>query len=202
MDSPATETRSPHYRSTLRILQRSGRRLAIRLEDIFWSQLREFAAEDGKRLSGLVFEILDTLSADANRTAALRCYCLDRSRRRASEVRLGQLNFDMLAIIAACPTPVIVLTPARRIAAFNPAFSTNVLKSSDSRKRQDRRPINLTFSEPLPQIYRRLLDDPRHISVYQIGVSDGVVTSHHRARFALLDRRLGDQSHLIVYLEP
>ena len=185
----------------MKILQRAGLRVAIRLEDIFWAQLREFAAEDRQRLSKLVFGIIDAAPEGANRTAQLRCYCLDRWRRKSSQIRVGQLNFDMMAIIAACPSPVVVLTPARKIAAFNPSFSADILKTPSTYSREERRPVNLTFSEPLPVIYRKLIEDPRHISIYQLGVSTGASTTHHRARFALLDRTLGEQSHLIVFLE-
>jgi predicted DNA-binding ribbon-helix-helix protein len=185
----------------MKILQRGGTKMAIRLEDIFWAQLRDFAAEDRIRLSKLVFAIIDAAPPGTNRTAQLRCYCLDRWRRKSSQLRLGALNFDMMAIIAACPAPVVVLTPARKIAAFNPTFSAGILKTPPVHSREERRPINLTFSEPLPAIYRRLIDDPRHISVYQIGVSTGQRTTQHRARFALLDRALGERSHLIVFLE-
>ena len=193
--------KSENFPSSLKILQRRGERVAIRLEDIFWAQLRDFAAEDRQKLSKLVFGIIDGTPDGANRTAGLRCYCLDRWRRRSAQLRVGQLNFDMMAIIAACPSPVVVLTPARRIAAFNPSFSADVLRTPSAYSREERRPINLTFSEPLPAIYRKLIDDPRHIAVYQIGVSSGAPATHHRARFALLDRALGEQSHLIVFLE-
>ena len=184
----------------MRILQLDGQRVAIRLEDIYWTQLREFAAEDGFKFSKLVFEVCATMPEGANRTAHLRCYCLDRMRRQAGQYRLSQLNFDMLAIIAACPAPVVVITPTRKIVAFNPAFSTDVLKHEDSKTREARQPVNLTFSEPIRMIQKRLIDHPRHIAVYQVGVIAGAKTSHHHARFALLDRALGTDSHMIMYL--
>ncbi len=192
---------SAAYPSTLHFIQRRGARLAIRLEDIFWSQIKDFAAEDGIRPSQLVFDLLDANPAEPNRTALLRCYCLDRWRRKSSQWRLAQLNFDMMAIIAACPAPVIVLTPERRIAAFNPMFSNDILKAGDTRARDGRTPVSLTFSEPLPSIYHKLLNDPRHISVYQIGVNTGQRITYHRARFALLDRSLGERSNLMLFLE-
>lgn len=198
---PATPQKPAVFSGEMRILQRGGLRMAIRLEKIYWAQLREFALDDDVKLSALIFGICAGVPDGTNRTAHLRCYCLDRLRRQSSQFRLSKLNFDMLAIIAACPTPVLVISSERKIVAFNPTFSTDVLKHADGQNRDNRQPVQLTFSEPVKSIQRKLIDFPRRISSFHVGVITGKGTSHHRARFALLDRTLGLASHLIIYLE-
>jgi predicted DNA-binding ribbon-helix-helix protein len=187
----------------LRILQHKGERTAIRLENIFWSQLTEFASEDATSLSKLVFGIIEKASEAKNRTSLLRCYCIDRWRKRASTARLENINFDMLAIIAACPTPVVIITPERKIAAFNPSFSTQIIGSKTRTGGGDsqHRGIKLTFSEPLTKIQQRLIDDPTRISTYQVGFYAGNTTTYHRARFAIADRAQKHKSMLILFID-
>lgn len=184
----------------LRILQHKGTKAAIRLENIYWSQLSEYAAEDKLTVSQLVFSIFGTYADQANRTALLRCYCLDRNRRLLSAEKLQAQSFDMLAIIAACPTPVAVITPERRLAAFNPPFSNIVSELRE--KSTESRAIQLTFSEPMPLIQRRLIEQPMRIRSYQIGlrVGDGP-PRFYGARFALADRAKGTASLLISFFE-
>ena len=184
----------------LRILQYKGTKAAIRLENIFWSQLSEYAAEDKVTVSQLVFSIFGSHADQANRTALLRCYCLDRNRRLMSAEKLQAQSFDMLAIIAACPIPVAVITPERRLAAFNPPFSSIVSELRE--KSSEGRAIQLTFSEPLPIIQRRLVEQPMRIRSYQIGlrVGDGPAR-YYGTRFALADRTKGLESLLISFFE-
>ncbi len=183
----------------LRILQRRGVKAAIKLEDIFWSQLKDFAKEDKTTVSRLVFGIFDQNPGAGNRTALLRCYCIDRSRRMVSVNRLNAETFDMLALIAACPTPVALITPQRKVVAFNPAFG-DLLGSirGDSKSRA----IQFSFSVPLPRIQKALIEQPRRITVYQIGILAGESKSRqYLARFAMADRSKGVESLLVVFFD-
>jgi predicted DNA-binding ribbon-helix-helix protein len=188
-------------RTKLRILQRHGVKAAVRLELIFWSQMEEFAREDKMTVSQLAFAVFDAHADEQNRTSLLRCYCLDRSRRKARVEQLKAQNFDVLATIAACPVPVALITPERRLAAFNPPFGT--LMDNLRRQSDDKRDIQLTFNEPLSAIRKRLIEQPLRISAYQIGLKIGDASPQFfSTRFALVDRTNPSASLLVAFIEP
>ncbi len=185
--------------SHMRILQRKGKRIAIKLEDVFWSQLTDFAAEDKTTVSQLVFAIVDQLTADSNMTAGLRCYCMERSRKLASIQRISSVGFDMMAMIAACPSPVVVLTPARKVTAINPAFSTMMQEQRGEQQKGEA--LHITFADPIRAIQQRLINDPLNISVIQVGFITGTVARYYNARFALADRSKGFESLVILFVQ-
>ncbi len=185
----------------LKIIQRDGLRSAIKLETIFWSQLKDFAREDKVSLSELIYRIWDQGPA-RNRTALLRCYCLDRWRKNASLLQMHPARFDMLALIAACPTPVVIITPERKIAAFNPAFSTTIMTPRTAGPGGEKsRALTITLSEPMRKLQLRLIDDARRIPVLQVGFQVGGRTTYHKARCALADRTTGLESLIILFIE-
>jgi predicted DNA-binding ribbon-helix-helix protein len=186
--------------TSLKIIQRDGARSAVKLEAVFWSQLKDFAREDKVSLSELIYRIWDKEPA-RNRTALLRCYCLDRWRKNASLLQMHPARFDMLALIAACPTPVVIITHERKIAAFNPAFSAAILTPRTGGAGDKSRALAITLSEPMRKLQQRLIDDARRIPVLQVGFQAGGRTSYHKARCALADRSAGLASLLILFLE-
>ena len=185
----------------LRVLQRSGIKMAIMLEKIFWSQLDDLAKERSTSTSKLVFDILGDYPMTRNRTGLLRCYCLEQARTRASLSRLRAESFDMLGIIAACPTPVAVITAQRKIAAFNPAFSKLIAIIRGNQEAQGTA-IQFSFSEAVPKIHAALMREPRKLIAYQVGVQIGGGTARYFiCRFALADRSKGDQSLILLFFE-
>jgi predicted DNA-binding ribbon-helix-helix protein len=187
-------------KTQLRILQRKGAKMAVRLENIFWSQLDDLAKDGKTTTSKLVFELLNSNTQTRNKTGLLRCFCLERARSKASINRLQAESFDMLGIIAACPSPVAVITPQRKIAAFNPAFGTLI---GSMRANQDRgTAIQLSFSESVQKIQQSLLDQPTRISVFQVGIQVGEGKAQfHYCRFALADRSKGNESLIVLFFE-
>ena len=186
--------------TTLRILQRKGVKTAIRLENIFWSQLKDFAREDKVSTSKLAFDIIDRHKGAKNKTALLRCYCLERARMKASLKTLQAESFDMLGLIAACPTPVAIITPQRKISAFNPAFSEllDVLRGVTGKGQA----IQLSFSEPLQKIQRLMIEQPRRIFVFQIGLQVGdAQVQYFFCRFAMADMAKAEQSLIVLFFE-
>ncbi len=189
--------------TTMRVLQRKGRRMAIRLENIYWDQLVDLAETDGISLNELVFKIVGDLDKSTNRTSALRAFCLHRLRQEMalSEMRSG--GVDLAAIITACPLPVMVLTHERRIAAYNPAFATTILAPRDRGEDDEgKSSLRLIFTQPFNQIIRQVHDNPRKIISGQIGFTVGEAHTQRRVRYALADRSAGEASHLIVFIEP
>jgi predicted DNA-binding ribbon-helix-helix protein len=187
-------------KTKFRVLQQHGRKLGLRLELIFWSQLAEYAKRDQVSLSTLVFGILATEKDAANMTSVLRCYCLDRQRRSQATSPLAGQSFDLLAMVSACPSPVAIITPERKLVAFNPAFSI-LMRTLRENTPDAQRAIQLTFSEPVPRIQRHLLDRPTDIRNYHVGLQIGDSKQHNfSARFALADRTKEMTSLIAIYL--
>jgi len=184
----------------LRVVQNKGRKAALMLEQIFWSALDELAKEKNLSTAKMVFSIFDSNRETSNRTGLLRCFCLEQLRTKVSAARSHSEAFDMLGIIAACPTPAAVVTPQHRISAFNPAFNVliNALRSRDIQGNA----IRFSFSEAVPKILRALLDEPRHIPLHHVGIQIGDGKPHFFAtRFALADRKQGIESQMILFFE-
>jgi predicted DNA-binding ribbon-helix-helix protein len=185
----------------LRLLQRAGVKTAIRLENIYWSQLQDFAREDKTTLSRLIFGILDQHSKAVNRTSLLRCYCLDRMRRKPVGSALVGQSFDLLALVSACPTPVAIITAERKLVAFNPSFS-NLIRDMRLVEGGQQRAIQLSFSEPMPRILQHLMNNPNDIKSYHLGLQLGDGKARYfNARFALADRSRGTDSLIAIYLD-
>ena len=201
MDKSSNRTLAKATETRLRILQRRKAKHAVRLERIFWSQLDDLAREAKVSTSELVFGLFEDNSGTRNRASLLRCHCLDRARSQANQSRLLAQSFDLLGVIAACPTPVAVITPQRRISAFNPAFGE--LLETLRQGGDAGRAIHLSFSEPIQKIQQRLIDEPRRILVFQVGlrVGDGAPT-YFLSRFALADRSQGLESLIVLFFEP
>ena len=187
--------------SKLKIIQQKGRKYAIRLETIFWSQLAEFAKEEKTTLSRFIFGVLDATGKLQNRTSHLRCYCIDRMRKKQPLSALIGPAFDMLAFVSACPTPVAIVTGERKLVAFNPSFSA-VIRDIQPLAREQQRAINLSFSEAFPKIQKQLVEHPTDIKVYQLGLQIGTEQPRQfRARFALAERDKGSSSLVAIFLE-
>lgn len=198
MESHYGRTLKEASKGQLRILQRGGVKLALKLEQIFWSQLDDAARESKTTTSKLVFEILAGSPGAANRTSLLRCFCLERARKLASLGRLSAESFDMLGIISACPTPVAVITSERKLAAFNPAFGT----LAGSLRTGAGQAIRLSFNEPLIKIQQCMIATPNRIFAFQVGIQVGdSPATYYRCHFAMADHKKGLQSLIVVFFE-
>lgn len=188
--------------TSLRVFQKDGRRLSVRLENIYWDQLQELAETDSISLNSLMFQVTSGLAKSVNKTAALRTYCIYRLRQEMVLTAIKTGNIDLAAIITACPVPVMVLTPQRKIAAYNPAFVEQILPSQHgTASQQTRAPLRLTFSRPFNQIVRQIVDNPRSIIGGQIGFTADDKHQQRRVRYALADRSRREESFIVVFIE-
>ena len=188
--------------TSLRVFQKDGNRLSVRLENIYWDQLQELAETDAISLNSLVFQVTSDLAKSVNKTAALRTYCIYRLRQEMVLTSIQTGNIDLAAIITACPVPVMVLTPERKIAAYNPAFVEQILPSQHGTPgNQTRAPLRLTFSRPFNQIVKQIVNNPRSIIGGQIGFSADDKHQQRRVRYALADRSRGEESFIVVFIE-
>ncbi|MES2907038.1 MAG: ribbon-helix-helix domain-containing protein [Pseudomonadota bacterium] len=186
----------------LRIFQRQGRRYAVKLEDIFWTQLKECAADAGQELTNLVFEIFDADPAAKNRTALLRSYCLTWLRHKLTLSSLRSSSLDLSAILTACPAPCFVITQERQLTAYNPAFAKEVWGfKRHSTAQQSPSPLNMSFSKPFNKVVEALDAAPGKIIQGQMGFSTEGRQLQCRVNFCLLDDRQRKTSPILIYID-
>ncbi|HLF58159.1 MAG TPA: ribbon-helix-helix domain-containing protein [Alphaproteobacteria bacterium] len=113
-----------------RIVQLSGRRYSIKLEQGFWTFLEETARSHGLRLNQLVGRLAADHPNEIGFSAALRLYCLTEARARlgAAQEELHKASLatgttDLAAIVGACPAPSVVLAYDRTIRMVNEPFA-------------------------------------------------------------------------------
>ena len=184
-----------------RVLQRHHRRLSIRLEEIFWTQLETCAKEEGTKLSDLVFAVTDV--TNENRSSLLRAYCVNWLRKHLFQARLGASPVDIQLILAACPVPCVIITQQRRLAAHNPAFAREVLGQlvpTDDLKHAEN-VVRLTLGKSFEAIA-----DSVRASATGSAESDLVFVSAtsrvtYVGRFCLLSRRSSEAAPLLCFLQ-
>lgn len=69
-----------------RSLSIAGHRTSVSLEEPFWTALKDIAAQDDRKLAGLIAEI-DSRRGANNLSSALRLYALAHYRKLATEKR-------------------------------------------------------------------------------------------------------------------
>ena len=184
-----------------RILQRDGRRRAIRLEEAFWVQLEDCAREEGVALSRFVFDLLDRAGEAVNRTAWLRTYCVQWLRHRLMRARLAASGADLAVILAACPTPCFIVTTGRKVAAYNPAFARQVLGIPVEGRMETRADaISLTFGQPFDRSHRMLVERPDRIVVDRVGIDGPHGLRQRRVSYCLFNRNSGERSPVLAFV--
>jgi len=105
-------------------------RTSIKLEQEFWSYLKEIGAERNIRLSALVNEIAGATPERTNLASTLRTYALTHARLRAQTLQrevdrlaLAGNTQDLTRVLEACPMPCVVLDGERTIRQLNRAFA-------------------------------------------------------------------------------
>ena len=183
-----------------RILQRRHRRLSIRLEQVFWTQLETCAKEDGLKLADLVFAVAE--SESENRSSQLRAYCVDWLRKRLFQARLGASQVDIQQILAACPAPCVIITQQRRLAAHNPAFAREVLgrlvAAGDLKRAEN--VVRLTLSRPFEAIAESVRASAAGYAESELVFASGTNQATFTGRFCLLNRRSNEAPPLLCFL--
>ncbi|MEC9368808.1 MAG: ribbon-helix-helix domain-containing protein [Pseudomonadota bacterium] len=184
-----------------RFFQRQQARLSIKLEEEFWKQLEICAAMESRSLNELVFDIAG--SADStNRSSALRTYCVLKLGQAFEKARLASSNVDVQTLLTACPSPCVILTPERKIAAHNAAFFDTVLKPVIEAGQEGAGNINLRFtiSSPLRQIVKAILESKQGYAEASVAFYHGDRMRQMLGRFCLLNRRAQAASPILCYL--
>jgi predicted DNA-binding ribbon-helix-helix protein len=105
-------------------------RTSIKLEEEFWSYLKEIAEERRVRLSALVKEVACASPESTNLASTLRQYALRHARGSRSELRqrfqelsLAGGSQDLARVLEVCPMPSLLLDEDRVIRLVNRAFA-------------------------------------------------------------------------------
>lgn len=105
-------------------------RTSIKLENEFWSYLKEVADGRGIRLSALVNDVAAATPDRTNLASTLRTFSLIHARLRSSSLQaeLDRLSLagnsnDLVRVLEACPLPSLVLDAERQIKQLNRAFA-------------------------------------------------------------------------------
>jgi predicted DNA-binding ribbon-helix-helix protein len=111
-----------------RIIQHSGRRFSVKLDDLVWNNLEALAAKADLRLNQLVSRVVERAGEGANITGALRQYCLDealkhiRDLERAAEDRALSAGGVPITLFAeACPAPCLIVGVDHNVRRANAA---------------------------------------------------------------------------------
>ncbi|MGE3628001.1 MAG: ribbon-helix-helix domain-containing protein [Hyphomicrobiales bacterium] len=184
-----------------RFFQRQQKRLSIKLEDEFWKQLEACAAIEGRSLSDLVFDVAGRADT-SNRSSALRTHCVKRLGQAFETARLAASNVDVQTLLTACPSPCVILTPDRKIAAHNAAFFDTVLKPVIETGGEGAGNVNLRFtiSRPLGQIVKSILESRQGYAEATVAFYHGERMRQMVGRFCLLNRRAKAASPILCYL--
>jgi predicted DNA-binding ribbon-helix-helix protein len=105
-------------------------RTSIKLENEFWSYLKEVADGRGIRLSTLVNDVAAATPDRTNLASTLRTFSLVHARLRSAtlQAELERLSLagnsnDLVRVLDACPLPCLVLDAERQIKQLNRAFA-------------------------------------------------------------------------------
>lgn len=110
------------FRPVFKALKSGKERRGIRLEQIYWTVLKQIARSRGLPLGRYVEEVAASLPNDANITSALRVTAVRWLSQRESELSRHTGPAVISAIVQACPTPAFALQDDKRIVAYNQAF--------------------------------------------------------------------------------
>lgn len=110
-----------------RIIQHSGRRFSVKLDDTVWHSLESLAADSGLRLNQLVAQVADQAGDGANLTGSLRQYCLEEALKRIKELERDAEDRRLtggvpVALFAeACPAPCLIVDAGHNVLRANAA---------------------------------------------------------------------------------
>lgn len=192
---------TPHIPATeqsLKVLQRGGKRLAIRLEHIFWVQLEELAEQAGLSLAKYVHGVLESAGPDDNRASVLRCHCLKLARDAKTAAYLTEGDVNLTLMLTACPSPAFILKDERTIVAHNPAFANRFMMSSEQGQ-ETRAFVRLSYTRPFARLRDFLQQNPNKALNTLMAISTGGKTHNIRARMMLTGQEEG--GFVLVFLE-
>jgi predicted DNA-binding ribbon-helix-helix protein len=194
LDSPQV----PSTHLSMKVLQRAGKRLAIKLEHIFWVQLEELADQARLSLAKYVHQVLGEASPDDNRASVLRCHCLKAARDAKTAAYLTEGDLNLTLMLTACPSPAFILKDERTIVAHNPAFASRFMTEIETGQ-GGRAFVRISYTRPFTRLREFLQQNPNKALNTLLVLSTGARTHNCRARLMLAGH--GPDAFVLVFLE-
>lgn len=182
----------------MKVLQRAGKRLAIKLEHIFWVQLEELADQAKLSLAKYVHQVLEQDSPQENRASVLRCHCLKAARDAKTAAYLTEGDLNLTLMLTACPSPAFILKDERTIVAHNPAFASRFMTEIETGQR-GRAFVRISYTRPFARLREFLQQNPNKALNTLLVLSTGAKTHNCRARLMLAGQ--GSEAFVLVFLE-
>ncbi len=188
-----------------RILQRNNQRVAIRLEEEFWDQLETCAQEEKRKLSSLLFDILENVPQNGNRAALIRVFCVRWLRQRLIQARQAAASSpDLQSILSACPTPCVIMTAEKAIIAYNNAFAETIVSGlapqAEPNGKNTNTPLTFRLATPLETIYRDLASGKSRYHDTKASFVQLDKTKNTDARFCLIKSESSSNHPLLCFL--
>ncbi len=102
-----------------RFAQKDGARVAVRMDDRYWSALDELAESLGKRTGEIVWEEKEQLGEGDNLTARLRARAIDYLESAREEERARAGGVDLKRVADVCPSACILASDDGQPVHFN-----------------------------------------------------------------------------------
>jgi len=194
-----------YLESRQRIFQRNNQKIAVRLEEEFWDQLENCAREEKRKLSSLIFDILDNVEQNQNRASLMRVFCTRWLRRRLIQARQAAAsNPDLQAVLSACPTPCVIMTAEKAIIAYNSAFAKTIISGLAPKgipKGKDKNdPLTFRLATPLDSIYGNLASGKAQYHDTKASFVQRGKTIDIDARFCLIKSENSGSQPLLCFL--
>ncbi len=183
---------------SMKVLQRAGKRLAIKLEHIFWVQLEELADQTRLSLAKYVHQVLEEGNADDNRASVLRCHCLKAARDAKTAAYLTEGDLNLTLMLTACPSPAFILKDERTIVAHNPAFASRFMPETGTGQ-GSRAFVRISYTRPFARLREFLQQNPNKALNTLLVLSTGAKTHNCRARLMLAGQ--GPEAFVMAFLE-
>ena len=183
---------------SMKVLQRAGKRLAIKLEHIFWVQLEELAGQAKLSLAKYVHQVLEEGDPDDNRASVLRCHCLKTARDAKTAAYLTEGDLNLTLMLTACPSPAFILKDERTIVAHNPAFASRFMTETETGQ-GGRAFVRISYTRPFTRLREFLQQNPNKALNTLLVLSTGAKTHNCRARLMLAGH--GPDAFVLVFLE-
>lgn len=110
-----------HEQPKPRILQHNKKRYSLRLEEVFWSQLKSIAQREHKRPGALIAE-LDRNHKGPNLSSYVRSFCMNDLQRQQLQNSGSGKSINAMDAIKASPASALVLNEDGLIIDTNPAL--------------------------------------------------------------------------------
>jgi predicted DNA-binding ribbon-helix-helix protein len=185
-----------------RVLQHEGKKHALRMESVFWLQIEECAQSLNTRAASLISEIVSRCEEEANRTSAVRVYCINWLRERLKGLETKKLTLDLTPMLSACPTPAFLLASTGRLVMYNRSFSNTYLDSEDATPIEDANTrVWHLFGHTIRESRAVLTANPDRVVSGRVRLRGAGTFEERNVSATLVDRSSVDTSPILVFIQ-